>query len=49
MVDVDVDVDVDVEVELARVFGGARPLRLEEALFEAMLAGWTRQQQWMGA
>jgi hypothetical protein len=31
----------DVETELARVFGhGVRPLRFEEGLFEAMLAGW---------
>jgi site-specific recombinase XerD len=36
----------DVEHELARVFGdGVRPLRLEEALFEAILAGWVRQQR----
>jgi integrase/recombinase XerC len=35
----------DVDVALARVFGaGVRPLRLEEALFEAMLAGWASQQ-----
>jgi integrase/recombinase XerC len=31
---------------LARVFGdGVRPLRFEEALLEAMLEGWARQQQ----
>ena len=35
----------DVEVALARVFGaGVRPLHFESALFEAMLAGWRRQQ-----
>src|SRR3954470_21435031 len=35
----------DVDVALARVFGvGVRPLRLEEALCEAMLAGWRSQQ-----
>lgn len=33
------------EVALARVFGaGVRPLHFESALFEAMLAGWRRQQ-----
>ncbi len=36
----------DVEAELERVFGdGVRPLHFEVALFEAMLAGWARQQQ----
>ena len=36
----------DVERELARVFGdGVRPLRFEEALFEAVLEGWVRQQR----
>jgi integrase len=36
----------NVEHELARVFGdGVRPLRFEEALFEAILAGWVRQQR----
>lgn len=36
----------DVEHELVRVFGdGVRPLRFEEALFEAILAGWVRQQR----
>src|SRR4051794_11827995 len=35
----------DVDAALARVFGaGVRPLRLEEALCEAMLAGWRSQQ-----
>src|SRR3954469_4426629 len=35
----------DVDTALARVFGvGVRPLRLEEALCEAMLAGWRSQQ-----
>jgi hypothetical protein len=29
---------------LARVFGGARPLRLPEALFDAVLEGWRVQQ-----
>jgi integrase/recombinase XerC len=37
--------DGDVDVALARVFGaGVRPLRLESAVFEAMLAGWRSQQ-----
>lgn len=41
-----VEHDFDVDAELARVFGdGVRPLRFEEALFEAILAGWARQQQ----
>ena len=40
-----VEYGFDVEAELARVFGGVRPLRFEEALFEAMLAAWARQQQ----
>jgi hypothetical protein len=36
----------DVDRELARVFGdGVRPLRFEEALFEAVLEGWVRQQR----
>lgn len=36
----------DVDQELARLFGdGIRPLRLEQALFEAILAGWVRQQR----
>ena len=40
------DRQFDVERELARVFGdGVRPLRFEEALFEAILAGWVRQQR----
>jgi surface antigen len=35
----------DVDAALARVFGpGVRPLRVEDALFEAMLAGWRSQQ-----
>jgi len=35
----------DVDGALARVFGvGVRPLRLEEALFDAMVAGWRSQQ-----
>jgi integrase/recombinase XerC len=35
----------DVDTALARVFGaGVRPLRIEEALFEAMLDGWRAQQ-----
>ena len=39
-------VSFDVEAELARVFGdGVRPLRFEEAVFDAMLAGWVRQQR----
>jgi hypothetical protein len=29
---------------LRRAFGQSEPLRLEEALFEAILAGWGRQQ-----
>jgi len=29
---------------MARVFGGARPLRLQEALFDALLEGWRVQQ-----
>jgi len=34
------------EHELARVFGdGVRPLHFEEALFDATLAGWVRQQR----
>ncbi len=36
---------VDVDAALARVFGdGVVPLRLEDGLFDAMLAGWSRQQ-----
>jgi hypothetical protein len=35
----------DAEVALARVFGaGVRPLRVERAVFEAMLSGWRSQQ-----
>jgi hypothetical protein len=35
----------EVDATLARVFGeGVRPLRLEEALFDAILAGWRAQQ-----
>ena len=35
----------DVDTAMARVFGaGVRPLQLERALFEAMLAGWRSQQ-----
>ncbi len=35
----------DADAALARVFGaGVRPLRLEEALFDAILAGWRAQQ-----
>ncbi|HET6548323.1 MAG TPA: tyrosine-type recombinase/integrase [Solirubrobacter sp.] len=35
----------EVDAALARVFGeGVRPLRLEEALFDAILAGWRAQQ-----
>jgi hypothetical protein len=35
----------DVDAALARVFGaGVRPLRLEDALCDAMLAGWRSQQ-----
>src|SRR3954452_22996528 len=35
----------DVDAALARVFGvGVRPLRLEDALCEAMLTGWRSQQ-----
>jgi site-specific recombinase XerD len=34
------------EAALARLFGdGVRPLRLEEAIFDAMLEGWARQQR----
>jgi hypothetical protein len=36
----------DVDGELARLFGdGVRPLHLEQALFDAILAGWVRQQR----
>jgi len=36
---------VDVDAVLARLFGdGVRPLRLEEALFDAVLKGWGAQQ-----
>jgi len=36
----------DVEGELERVFGeGVHPLHLEQALFDAILAGWIRQQR----
>ena len=35
----------DVDAALARVFGvGVRPLHMEQALFDAMLAGWRSQQ-----
>jgi len=35
----------DVDGALARVFGaGVRPLRIEQALFDAMLSGWRSQQ-----
>ena len=35
----------DVDAALARVFGaGVRPLHIEKALFESMLAGWAAQQ-----
>jgi integrase/recombinase XerC len=35
----------EVDAALARLFGpGVRPLRLEEALFDAVLAGWRAQQ-----
>ncbi len=35
----------DVDRALARVFGaGVRPLQMERALFEAMVAGWRSQQ-----
>jgi integrase/recombinase XerC len=34
----------DVEGALAQLFGaGVRPLRMEEAVFDAVLAGWRRQ------
>jgi hypothetical protein len=37
---------VDVDSELVRLFGtGVRPLHLEQALFDAILAGWVRQQR----
>src|SRR5215218_7329947 len=37
---------VDVDAELGRVFGdGVRPLHFAQALVDAMLAGWARQQQ----
>lgn len=37
--------DSAAEAALARVFGvGVRPLRLETAVFEAVLEGWRRQQ-----
>jgi len=36
----------DVDSELVRLFGaGVRPLHLEQALFDAILAGWVRQQR----
>ena len=39
------DRSAEVDAALARVFGeGVRPLRLEEALFDAILAGWRAQQ-----
>lgn len=34
----------DVDAALGELFGGVRPLRLEEAVFEAALEGWRRQQ-----
>jgi hypothetical protein len=35
----------DVDAALARVFGvGIRPLRMEQAVFDAMLLGWRSQQ-----
>ena len=35
----------DVDGALARVFGvGVRPLHIEQAMFDAMLAGWRSQQ-----
>jgi hypothetical protein len=34
----------DVDAALEELFGGARPLRMEEAVFEASLLGWRRQQ-----
>jgi site-specific recombinase XerC len=38
--------EVGLDAVLDRVFGdGVRPLRLEEAVFEAMLEGWARQQR----
>src|SRR5947208_12748681 len=38
--------DGGLEAALDRLFGeGVRPLRLEEAVFEAMLEGWARQQR----
>jgi len=42
----DVSGTVGLEAALDRVFGvGVRPLRVEDALFEAMLDGWARQQR----
>lgn len=42
----DAEHSFSVEAELARVFGeGVSPLRFEEALCQAMLTGWARQQQ----
>lgn len=34
----------DVDAALGELFGGVRPLRLDEAVFEAALEGWRRQQ-----
>lgn len=34
----------DVDLALHALFGGVRPLRMEEAVFEAVLVGWQRQQ-----
>jgi hypothetical protein len=34
----------DVDAALEELFGGARPLRMEETVFEASLLGWRRQQ-----
>ena len=40
------DTDAGVEGALDRLFGvGVRPLRIDEAVFEAMLEGWARQQR----
>jgi hypothetical protein len=32
----------DVDAALEELFGGARPLRMEETVFEASLLGWRR-------
>lgn len=40
------DSDVGLDAALDRLFGdGVRPLRMDEAVFEAMLEGWARQQR----